>query len=174
MNEEIWKAIPGFEDFYEVSNRGRIRQLAARRGTRQGRITTGTKHNRGYRYINLCGHSKEHRRVALVHRLVAEAFLGPCPEGMTVNHKNGDKTDNRAENLEYLTNGDNVKHAWSTGLVNNRGERNHHAVLNEDDVREIRRRRSEGAKLKELANEFGVTISNVGYIARGHTWRAAR
>lgn len=51
-----------------------------------------------------------------VHRLVAAAFLGESEEGHVVNHKNGDRFDNRVENLEYVTQGENVKHAWDNGL----------------------------------------------------------
>lgn len=52
----------------------------------------------------------------LVHLIVAAAYLGERPEGMTVNHKNGDKQDASASNLEYVTQGENNRHAWRSGL----------------------------------------------------------
>jgi hypothetical protein len=51
-----------------------------------------------------------------VHRIVAAAFIGPCPDGLEINHKNGIKLDNRAENLEYTTRSANMKHAYDSGL----------------------------------------------------------
>jgi hypothetical protein len=73
--------------------------------------TTVTKH--GYTRVTL--HMEGRKRQDKVHRLVAEAWFG-LPKGMTVNHKNGVKTDNRAENLEYCTMSENLNHAWTTGL----------------------------------------------------------
>lgn len=69
----------------------------------------------GYLRFNVGRHKKI--ITLLVHRLVAEVFLGPRPEGYTVNHKNCDKQDNRAENLEYVTAGENVSHGFRSGCM---------------------------------------------------------
>src|SRR5690606_19120684 len=90
-----------------------------------------------------------------VHVLVAEAFIGPKPKGMTVNHIDGDKTNNHATNLEYLSVADNIRHAFAMGLYP-RGERHHQAKLTEDQVRQIKRRLPHESNCA-LAREFGVS-----------------
>lgn len=71
--------------------------------------------NSGYLCLHVFTDSGKPNR--LVHILVAEAFLGPIPKGMQVNHKNGDKLDNRPQNLEYVTPSENIKHAYRLGLI---------------------------------------------------------
>jgi hypothetical protein len=105
-----------------------------------------------------------------VHQLIWVAVNGPIPDGFEVNHKNGDKADNRLPNLELLTHQDNVRHAYRTGLKTNRGEKHPSRRLTEHDVREIRRLRSAGATLAALASQFGVTLQNIHYVARRKTW----
>lgn len=106
----------------------------------------------------------------LVHRLVADAFLGPCPVGHEVNHQNLDKADNRAANLEYVTRSENMLHAAKSGI--GRGARNRQAVLTEADVREIRSRYRHGGGpgYKRLGREYGVSWSNVRSIVTRRTW----
>ncbi len=121
--KEIWKGIPGYKDIYEASSLGRIR-------TKEGKITFTERHgvrhwksrilkyrgennvmgNRVSLWLN--GKSKDW----LVHRLVAFAFLGVPRNKLTVNHKNGNRLDNRIENLEWLSLADNIRHGFDTGL----------------------------------------------------------
>jgi hypothetical protein len=115
MNEE-WKEITGF-DRYSVSSMGRIRRNA-RAGVRemQMKLVAG---NRGYLVIGL-------RRTGVtenfyVHRFVAAAFLGECPAGLCVNHKDGKKHNNAVDNLEYVTHAENMRHAFRTGLKKGAG-----------------------------------------------------
>lgn len=97
---EVWCDIPGWEGLYQVSNLGRVRSIRVR--------ITQPFDARGYRVATL--HSKGRKERTGVHRLVARAFL-PNPEGKEqVNHKNGDKTDNRLKNLEWATCQENNLH----------------------------------------------------------------
>ena len=105
--QEVWKPIKGFEGLYEVSNLGNVRNT-------NGRLRKPFLIHQGYLMIDLFHNYK--RTHARVNRLVAEAFI-PNPDKKTeVNHKNGSKTDNRAENLEWTSKSENMIHAYKTGL----------------------------------------------------------
>lgn len=105
-----WRDIPGYEGLYQVSNYGEVRSLPriTRNGTHiKGRMMrmAKTKKDRGYYFLGL---SKDGRvKYHTVHKLVALAFIGPRMDGMEVDHINEDVTDNRAENLRYLSPLDN-------------------------------------------------------------------
>lgn len=126
---EIWKSIEGFEDLYEVSNLGRIKSLG-RTLTNQydintktysntsiikGKILMGKRGSNGYRQVILVDKFGT-RYYKSVHRLVAEAFIENPNNKPCVNHKNGRKLDNRANNLEWCTYKENNNHAQRIGL----------------------------------------------------------
>jgi hypothetical protein len=115
MPEEIWKPISGFEGRYEVSNLGRVRSLTDNKGNRRIKVRSLRMAKNGYLYLNLWVKGKMYVRKP--HRLVAEAFLDRPEGAQCVNHINGDKTDNRAENLEWCTYSQNTRHAIETGLI---------------------------------------------------------
>ncbi len=138
MREE-WKAVLGFNGAYEVSNYGRVRSVDRTRlvnnchgrrslRTDKGRELSLINHGNGYLYVSL--REDGHRENRYVHRLVAEAFCdNPC-NAPVVNHKNYDKTDNRACNLEWVTQKENVmyssermKKPKSKGRPTNTGEK---------------------------------------------------
>lgn len=122
---EIWKDIPDYEGIYQASSFGRIRTVegkttfSKRHGVRhwKSRIMKGRGDNyKTGKRVSLWknGYCKEW----LVARLVAITFLGkPTKEFNTVNHINGNRLDNRIENLEWLSLGDNIRHAFDTGLM---------------------------------------------------------
>lgn len=107
---EEWRDIKGFEGLYKVSNLGRVKNS-------RNRILKFYKINSGYYCLKLV-HEDGKRESSLVHRLVIETF-NPCPvtdKKMTVNHINHDKTDNRLENLEWMTYQENCRDAMAAGL----------------------------------------------------------
>lgn len=170
MEKETWLRIPGYEKFYSVSSLGRIRLEVERRGYPNGYILSSTFDKNGYLRISICKHrGSDHYRVG-VHKLVALAFFGPCPDGHTVNHKNGVKDDNRPENLEYVTWKENVRHSMEV-LGNRRdGEHNPAAKMTEEDVLRIRERRAAGESYGSLARAFGITSVMARQIAVGRMW----
>ena len=126
MKNEIWKDIAGYEGWYQVSNMGRVRSvdrtvyfnIKSGKGSRfyKGQIKSFKYHN-GYQMVNLL--KNKNLEVVYVHRLVLETFV-PQVEGKTwCNHKNGIKSDNRVENLEWCTPSENNQHATEMGLRHN-------------------------------------------------------
>jgi len=112
---ENWKPIDGYEGKYEVSDLGRIRSLSDKNGNRREHILVQRAGHNGYLYVNLWKRSRS--RSMKIHRMVAEAFLEKNENPQCVNHKNGVKEDNRAENLEWCTYSDNTRHAVRMGLA---------------------------------------------------------
>lgn len=109
MYDEVWKDIPGYEGFYSISNQGRVYSHIT------GKCRSDVKSGYGYRAIELSDFQhKKHR--FYIHRLVALAFLGTpqCPD-YVVNHKNLNKSDNRVENLEWVSQAENYRHAYMNG-----------------------------------------------------------
>lgn len=112
---EHWKPVVGFEGLYEISCVGTVRRPLDMASKRAGRVKKPEPASAGYPYVHLFRGSGKARTCVGVHRLVAAAFIGPCPEGMEVNHKDADKKNPRASNLEYLTHQQNIHHAILLG-----------------------------------------------------------
>lgn len=168
--DEQWKTIDGTD--YAVSNLGRMASMKRNKW----RILNPSKDSGGYVVVGMWHDAKSKR--PLVHRLVAAAFLSDAPSpAHEVNHKDGDKTNNCADNLEWVTPSENMRHSFAVlGRVGKntnprRGEDHGRAKLTADAVREIRRRRSMGERITDLAAAFGVSGPSVSYAVLGKTWR---
>ncbi|KKM23503.1 hypothetical protein LCGC14_1614590 [marine sediment metagenome] len=170
---EVFKEIKGFND-YAVSTQGRVRRLTKGPGARAGRILKPLGNGKGYLKVHLTTGGKQVTRH--VHRFVATAFLWPRP-GLEVNHKNGDKADNRLVNLELVTRSENHLHAYRTGLrapsaaMGQVGEQNHKAKLCEDSVREIRALRASGMTHREIGDRMGVARASITDVLNGKNWK---
>lgn len=166
MTQELWKGIPGFPD-YMVSNLGNVRCFTPKRGRSTHRNFKPHRASNGYLQVVITAGG--HRRILSVHRLVADAFLGPRPEGMHTRHLDGDKNNNAVANLAYGTpaeNGqDKVRHGRS-----NTGERNVKAKLTEVMVADIREARAKGVSAKQLASFYLLNPSTVHRIVNGTYW----
>src|SRR5262249_52870534 len=105
---ERWRPVPGYEGFYEVSDLGRVRSLHRRtvHGIQGGLLRKPLPLPNGYLYVALYAQGKSQNR--LVHRLVLEAFPGPCPAGMECRHLDGDQANNTVANLAWGTHRENI------------------------------------------------------------------
>ena len=157
-NDEKWKPIEGFADRYMVSSRGRVARIL------KCRVTPN-----GYRYACLSENWKS--KLILVHQLVAKAFIGVPSTGLWIHHRDNDKMNNTAENLEYVTPKENTRNAFRDGLIGIR-ENHHSAKLTWKQVERIRELCSVGTKTqKEIGAMFGVSASTVGDIYRMKIWK---
>jgi hypothetical protein len=128
MKGEIWKPVVGYEGIYEVSNLGRIKSLSRfvwknnKRPTRIKCKLLALDNSSGYSRVHL--HDGYYRQGKGVHRLVLEAFV-PRNNNLQdqCNHKNGIKTDNRVENLEWCNRFENMRHARDIGLLSITGRK---------------------------------------------------
>lgn len=116
-------------------------------------------------------------RTYRMHRLIAEAFLGPVPDGMEINHKNGTRDDNRIENLEIVDRAQNMIHSvyvlrkQPKGL---RGSANSRSVLVESDIPVIRTRYAKGGEsMASIGKDYGVTATVICRIMKGKIWTHA-
>lgn len=159
-----------------VDPQGRIWRVAARRSDRwRGGTRTipcrprRAEHNTGT-YLQVRVMKDGVRVYALAHRLVWRHFFGRIPDGLTINHRNGVKTDNRPENLELATHSEQQIHARTVlrrGRLDQYGLRNSMVKLTTEQVEEIKARRSDGELLESIAKDYGVRMQHISRIARG-------
>lgn len=161
---EEWKQVEG--SHYEVSSEGRVRSPWT--------LLRPVLANNGYRCIYL-RFSDGRAKTMTVHRLVAAAFVrGRSETNNVVNHLDGNKENNRAENLEWCTHAHNNSHAVAAGLnIDLRlfaGKTRGNRKLSQEQVCAIRTRLASGAARKDLASEFEVDVSS--NIEKRKTWGA--
>jgi hypothetical protein len=173
MGIEIWKDVAGYEGLYQVSNLGNVRSVdkytSNRFATRFWPSKALKLKNTRFGYV-VANLSKEGKlKNVFVHRIVCAAFIGDHPNKQ-VNHINGIKTDNRLENLEWVTSSENHLHAFKTGLrvgYSIKGSQSSKAKLDETKVREIK---LSSNSVRNLAKIYGVHHSVIQGIKTGKRW----
>ncbi len=166
---ERWVIVPGFPD-YEVSDLGRIKRITKSR-TGPGRPGTflhpSVPPSATYPMLSICRDGKRYSRT--VHSIVCEAFHGPRPSpDHEVAHWDGVHTNAAAANLRWATRKENGEDSARHGT--NRGANNGRSKLSEDDVRTIRRRRSQGETQQRIAEDYGITQVQVSTICSFKQW----
>ncbi len=161
---EEWRVYGRFPE-YEASSLGRVR----RRDT--GRIMDPLPDLGGYLKVRLSSPSTGECKLIPIHRVVAEVFCEP--PRLVVNHRNGDKLDNRPGNLEWCTPGENTRHAHRSGLIGGTyGEGARWSKLTDQKVRSCRERFKSGSgTIKGMAREHGVSAKTMRFAVKGRTWR---
>jgi hypothetical protein len=171
--QEEWRAIPGFEGSYEVSDMGRVRSLERKIwSSYKGKpylkrvkpcVLKPQKHSGGYAQISLSG------TVKLIHWLVLEAFVSLRPEGMIGCHNFGNKNDNSLANIRWDTPAENTRDMHAHG-TDGFGERNPMHKLKMADVVMIRSRCMSGEHQKSVASDFGIRQAHVSRLVRKTRW----
>ncbi len=171
---ETWKPVVRFEGHYEVSTLGRVRRTGRDRLGRCRNTMLRPSDRNGYQGVTL---SVEGATTTVsVHRTMWEALVGSIPDGMQINHINGDRTDNRLENLEVCTpkqNMHHMRHVLKRRQVTpgaRMGSANGYAKLTEGDVVRILDRLAIGDNPKRIAKDFGIHWSNVYKIKNKEAW----
>lgn len=163
--EEKWKAVMGFPE-YEVSNLGRIKRVKAACGATINALVNPWKTKNGYLAVGLSVNSKVKTR--LVHRLVAEAWIGPV-EKMDVCHNNGKRDDNRLSNLRIDTRKGNMADVYLHD-THIRGERCGSNKHSEELMRKIKEEIRAGAVVRQLAIKYNIPAPTLYGVSQGKTW----
>lgn len=164
---EDWKTLSNYPD-YEVSSLGRVRRVTPTTARPNGGLLKQHAHHRcGYMNVRVSTGGVPKNK--LVHDLVAQEFLGVRPDGFHINHIDGDKANNAAGNLEYVTPLANVHHAYSLGLKTRPiGINNPKSKLTDESARDIRQNSS--LPTSHFMEKYGVSKATVDRIKRGAAW----
>lgn len=164
---EEFRKVAGYEDYF-ISNIGRVFSKQ-KNNSAGGFLKPGV--SKGYKHVTLCTNGK--RKIEKVHRLVAAAFIENMADKPQVNHKDGDKLNNIADNLEWCTASENGKHAYTTGLSRCRGgEDAGNAKLKNSDIPTIRKMITSGMRQIDIAKQYGVTRESITSIKMGRNWKS--
>jgi len=160
--KEVWMPVVGYETRYKVSNLGNIWSVY-----KQGNLKQ-CLHRDGYPQVGICGVGVQKSR--RVHRLVLDAFVGLRPTGFEASHLDGNRKNNRIDNLVWESGKDNCarKERHGTKAV---GEQTNNAKFKEADILEIRKLSSEGVFQRVIAKRFNTIPRRISEIVTRKTWR---
>lgn len=163
------RAIPGFEGFYEASAAGEIFRISPKKGAVLDRPLVGGMAGK-YKTVILCNDST--RSSVRTARVICMAFHGSPPSPRhQVNHKNGITTDDRPENLEWVTPSENTRHRFDVlGKQNKRGDEHPESKLTTENVAAIRALLASGGSHKAIAAQFSVSRQTITAISTGRNW----
>ena len=151
---EVWKDT-FYNDKYEASNEGRVR--------RKGKIDClkiNCKSTGNYGRVNI-------GKTMVVHKIVALTFLGDRPNGMDINHIDGNKKNNHVDNLEFVTRSENCRQACNEQELRDMKGTNHNKTkLSPDDIRTIKNRIANREKQVDIAKDYGVHKTTIAQIKR--------
>ena len=159
--QEIFKDIQGYEGLYQVSNLGNVKSF----NYGFAKILKPGKSTSGYLQVYLC--KNKIKKQSQIHRLVALSFIENPNEKSDVNHINGIKTDNRIENLEWVTRSENIMHAYNVGLIKI-GENHNSAKLKEVQVISIK---LDNRSHSKIAHDYNVSRKLISKIKSGKIWK---
>jgi hypothetical protein len=160
---EEWRDIIGYKGLYQVSNLANVKSLG------RDRLLKLTEINKyGHKIAQLWKNNKKQN--ILVHRLVLEVFVGPCPDGMECCHGSNGVIDNSLENICWGTRKKNQGEDRLRDGTDNRGKKNGISKLIDSDVLEIRDMLSDGISQRVIGNQFGVSKGCISHIKNGETW----
>jgi hypothetical protein len=170
---EVWKPVPGWEGYYDVSDHGRVRSHYHKGKPRvRPWIKKPVVQRRGYHQIAFVSGERYERTT--IHRLVLKAFIGPCPDHMEGCHLDGNPSNNRLDNLKWGTKAENMAHRDDHGRTV-KGEKQWEALFTEAEVKDMRARYASGEKLSKLVNslvaEKGCDPSTVRKIIARQLWK---
>jgi hypothetical protein len=169
-----WKPVVGYEEHYVISDAGKCARIKTRGGGQTWRLLKPAITKIGYvRYALCIDNSVRHLSA---HRLVWQTFVGPIPDNLQMNHKNGVKTDNRLANLEVVTCSENNYHRFGVLGVKassrpHPGSKNGRAKLTEKDIPKIRKMLAAGITQTAIAKLYRVNQTQISLIALGKGWR---
>lgn len=178
INGEVWKEIPGWNELYAISNKGRVKSLSRYKtiGARGLKLMPEIirKQNlcKGYLAI-LLYKNNDYNEKWQVHRLVALMFKDNPENKLTVNHLDTDKLNNDASNLEWATHSEQQIHAVKNNLrAKTLGENSNLSMLTNLEVLEIRRLYdTKDVTRKKLAAIYGVNVNTIHCIVNRETWK---
>lgn len=174
--KEVWKEIEGFPHYW-ISSEANFKTSS--RFVKVGRTEKWVEGQTRKPHLNLAGYYQLKVRfegkVSMLSRarVMAMHFLPkPLSDKIHVNHKNGIKTDDSLENIEWVSPSENRQHAYDTGLQKGQsGSRNPMAILTEKEVAEIKLQIGLGERNVAIAKDFGVSHKLISQIRRGATWQ---